>query len=183
MTSEFINLTKEQKIIPIIGKGTYDEINSKINYCINKKYKIIEITMRSQFSLEAAIDLKKNHADIKIGIGSIISIEQLIEVSKYNFTFYVSPGINSKMLEFAINKNINFIPGVSSSSDIIKGIEFNYSLLKFFPSEQIGGVKMLKSLIDIFPNTEFIPTGGINKANYKSYLELSNVIAVGSTNF
>ena len=35
----------------------------------------------------------------------------------------------------------------------------------------------------IFPDITFIPTGGINNTNCNSYIELSNVIGVGSTNF
>ena len=183
MTDDFVNSIKEQKKIPIIGKGSYDEIINKAANFISRNYKIIEITLRSKNAIDAALHIKKNHSNIIIGIGSIISIDQLINIQKYNFNFYVSPGINSKMLDFCKKNQLNFIPGVSTTSEIIKGIEFNCNLFKFFHSEQSGGTKMLKSIKDIFPNIGFIPTGGINNKNYISYINLSNVVAVGSTNF
>ncbi len=183
MKSDFINLIKEQKKIPIIGKGSEEEIKNKIIEYIDDSFKIIEITLRSKNALKVAIDTKEKYTDLLIGLGSIISSEQLNMVSKYNFDFYVSPGINPTMLEIAEDKNLNYIPGISTSSEIITGIAKNYNLFKFFPAELSGGIKLLQSYSDIFSEIKFIPTGGINNTNFNSYIELQNVIAVGSTKF
>ena len=53
-----------------------------------------------------------------------------------------------------------------------------YKLLKFFPAEVLGGIKMLKALHGPFPDCYFFPTGGINQNNFKNYLSLSNVYGV-----
>ena len=74
MTDDFVNSIKEQKKIPIIGKGSYDEIINKATNFISRNYKIIEITLRSKNAIDAALHIKKNHSNIIIGIGSIISI-------------------------------------------------------------------------------------------------------------
>ena len=127
--------------------------------------------------------MKNNFPDLIIGIGSIISYEQLKDISKHKFHFYISPGINTKMMEIANQDNLNYIPGISSASEVMKALEYEYDLLKFFPAEQSGGINVLKYFSDIFQNVKFIPTGGINKDNIQSYLDLPNVIGVGSTNF
>ena len=176
------SLIKQAKI-PIIGKGNYAEILDKINYLIKQKYKIIEITLRSKDALEISLNVKNNFPDLIIGIGSIISYEQLKDISKHKFHFYISPGINTKMMEMAYQNNLNYIPGISSASEVMKALEHEYELLKFFPAEQSGGINVLKYFSDIFQNVKFIPTGGINKNNIQSYLDLPNVIGVGSTNF
>ena len=48
-------------------------------------------------------------------------------------------------------------------------------ILKFFPAEVLGGMKMLKALQGPFPDCHFFPTGGINQDNANKYLSLSNI--------
>ena len=87
------------------------------------------------------------------------------------------------MLEFSNSKALNFIPGISTPSEIMKGIEYEYDILKFFHAEKNGGINTLRFFNDIFQKILFIPTGGINAQNYNLYLKESNVIGVGSTSF
>ena len=62
-------------------------------------------------------------------------------------------------------------------------LQNNYTIIKFFHAEMSGGIDKLKAIKNIFKNTFFIPTGGINKNNYKKYLKLKNVLCVGSSQF
>tara|TARA_B110000116_G_scaffold256167_1_gene255129 strand:- start:60 stop:647 length:588 start_codon:yes stop_codon:yes gene_type:complete len=183
MQTELIKKIKNQKKIPIIGKGKTNDILDKVSSLVAQEYKIIEITLRSDSALEASIEIKKKYPNLIIGIGSVKSILQLKEVSKYKFDFYISPGINENMLDFSNSNNLNFIPGISTPSEIMKGIEFNYKILKFFHAERNGGTSTLNFFNEIFRDTLFVPTGGINIENYNSYLQLKNVLAVGSTSF
>ena len=183
MQTNIIKLIELQKKIPIIGKGTSSEIIIKFNKLIEEKYNLIEITLRSDEALETSIKLKRENPNIYIGLGSIKSLPMLEEVVKSKFDFYVSPGINKKMLEYSIKNNIVFLPGVSTPSEILTAIEYNYKILKFFHAEKNGGVNSLKFLDEIFNEIKFIPTGGINHENMDSYFALNNVIAVGSTSF
>ncbi len=52
---------------------------------------------------------------------------------------------------------------------------------KFFPAEPAGGAAYLSSLASPLPQISFCPTGGINAANAKDYLKLSNVITIGGS--
>ncbi len=183
MQNKLIDRIAHQKKIPIIGKGTQIDINKKFERLIKENYRIVEITLRSEDALEAALDLKEKNPNISIGLGSIKSLSELEKVSKLGFEFYVSPGINSKMMEYAKTNTINYIPGVSTPSEIMTAIESNYNLLKFFHAEQNGGFKTIKFFNEIFINVKFIPTGGINNDNYNDYIKAENVIAVGSTSF
>ena len=183
MQSNLFKQIKSQKKIPIIGKGSFKDIEEKFERLISEGYGIIEITLRSAEALDAALKLKQKNPNVKIGLGSIKTLSELEKVSKLGFEFFVSPGTNLKMLEYSVENSIYYIPGVSNPSEILTAIEFNFNLLKFFHSEQNGGVNTLNFLKEIFSDISFIPTGGINSENYNSYIKLTNVIAVGSTNF
>ena len=59
--------------------------------------------------------------------------------------------------------------------------QLGFTILKYFPAEMFGGVKMLKILGPLFPEIQYCPTGGITRKNMKEYLDLKNVIAVGGS--
>ena len=178
---ELMNKLKEQKILPIINSVNFKEDLLKLTSLLdaNKKIKIIEITLRESHSLENAIELKKRFPSLMIGLGSIINKKQYEEVKNYDFSFFVSPGTIYEMIDSKIK---NYIPGAETIS------EFNYldnneiNIVKFFPATLSGGNLKLKSIENIYKNLTFIPTGGINKSNINSYIDLKNVLCVGMSN-
>ena len=87
MSTEIIKVIENQKILPIIGKGSSQDIIDKFNRLVLEKYKVIEITLRSNDALETAINLKEQNPNITIGLGSIKSLKVFEEVTKFKFDF------------------------------------------------------------------------------------------------
>ena len=54
-------------------------------------------------------------------------------------------------------------------------------ILKFFPSEALGGIRMLETMAAALVGLQFIPTGGITVSNMADYLRLPMVYAVGGS--
>ena len=65
--------------------------------------------------------------------------------------------------------------------EILKGYQKGIRDFKFFPAEAYGGTATLKALKGPFPDIRFLPTGGVEKENYRDYTALSNVLAVGGS--
>ena len=79
-----IKIIKEielQKKIPIIGKLPKSEIANTFLRLINANFRIIEITLRSKYSLDVAVMMKKKFPSAIIGVGSITSLNILKEAS------------------------------------------------------------------------------------------------------
>lgn len=73
------------------------------------------------------------------------------------------------------------MPGVMTPSDVIKGLEFGLNDFKFYPAQLAGGPAMLSAFAGPFENVRFCPTGGVSVENFKEYLALKNVMAVGGS--
>jgi len=73
------------------------------------------------------------------------------------------------------------IPGISTLSELMMGMEYGLDHFKFFPAEAAGGIPMLKSIAGPIPQATFCPTGGISPDNYNAYLSLGNVACVGGS--
>ena len=76
-----------------------------------------------------------------------------------------------------------FSPGVMTPSDVEAALDAGLRVLKYFPAEAAGGVKVLKALTGPYKHTgvKFMPTGGINTENFMEYLALDVVLAVGGS--
>jgi 2-dehydro-3-deoxyphosphogluconate aldolase/(4S)-4-hydroxy-2-oxoglutarate aldolase len=54
-------------------------------------------------------------------------------------------------------------------------------VVKFFPSEALGGIRMLEAMAAALVGLKFIPTGGITALNLAEYLRLPMVFALGGS--
>lgn len=140
-----------------------------------------EVTFRTKAAAESIALLKKEFPALTTGAGTVLTIEQAEAAIAAGASFVVTPGFNPRIVDFCLEKGMPIIPGINSPSQIEQGLDRGLSLLKFFPAEVSGGVKMLKALHGPYAEVSFIPTGGIDAANIEPYLQLSYVAAVGGS--
>ncbi|KGI55558.1 bifunctional 4-hydroxy-2-oxoglutarate aldolase/2-dehydro-3-deoxy-phosphogluconate aldolase [Campylobacter sp. MIT 97-5078] len=169
------------KIIPVISIDDENEALKLAEALYNGGIKILEITLRTPNALKAIESIAKNFPQSVVGAGTVINAKQLEAVKNAGATFAISPGISSNLAKKALELDFTLIPGVSSASELMLALEFNFTCLKFFPAQAAGGVAMLKALYAPFKEVQFCPTGGINLANMNEYLALANVSCVGGS--
>ena len=168
------------KFLPTLSIGSLDEAKILSTILKSSNIKYVEITLRSSISVEG-IEYIANQGNINLGIGTVVNSKQLLNLPIANIRFVVSPGFVDDVADFCHRKNIQYIPGIETSSEIIKAQNNGYDLLKFFPSEFIGGPDKLKAFSSVFPKISFMCTGGINLSNYKKYMGLPNVCSLGGS--
>ena len=140
----------------------------------------IEVTLRPSVS-DDAIEFLSNQPEINLGLGTVLSVTQLLRFKKLNISYVVSPGFNEEVHNYCKLEEITYIPGVETASEVMRMMSFGLNQLKFFPAEQSGGTEKLKAYYAVFPSITFLCTGGIDLNNYKQYVELPNVFAVGGS--
>ena len=173
---------EEHPVIPVVSFDKVADVEPTINLLIEKGIHCIEITLRNDCAfecIEKAIALKKEA--FSVGIGTVVSKEQIEKATKLGVHFMVSPGINQGLADAFDSSGTPFIPGVSTPSEIILGMQLGWDTFKFFPANLFGGSKALKTYGNVFPSIKFCPTGGISEETHSSYLALKNVISVGGS--
>ena len=142
---------------------------------------ILEVTLRTPVALEAIELIAKELPDAMIGAGTVTNAEQLQQVTDVGAKFAISPGMTAELLAAGQAGSIALIPGISSTSDLMRARDAGYTHLKFVPAEAVGGVKAIKSIAGPVPDMVFCPTGGISLSNYHDYLALPNIHCVGGS--
>jgi 2-dehydro-3-deoxyphosphogluconate aldolase/(4S)-4-hydroxy-2-oxoglutarate aldolase len=145
-----------------------------------------EVTFRTAQGEEAMIRINKELCskevpEILLGAGTVLTTEQVDKAIAAGAKFIVSPGFNPKVVSYCIEKGIAVTPGCSNPTDIEKALEIGLNAVKFFPSEQAGGLEYIKAVAAPYPSVHFIPTGGINAQNIVKYIAFEKTIACGGS--
>lgn len=146
---------------------------------------IIEVTFRTTAAPEAIRRIRAEFPNMLVGAGTLLDVYQVEQALEAGAQFGVSPGINESVVMKALSLDLPFVPGIMTPSDVEKGLSLGCKLLKFFPAEAAGGIPMLKALAGPYGHTgvKFIPLGGVNPSNARSYLDLPMVAAIGGSWF
>lgn len=143
--------------------------------------RVLEITLRTPVALDAIRAISQEVPDAIVGAGTILNEQQLQQAADAGAVFAISPGLTANLLAAAQKSSIALIPGISSLSELMLGMEYSLDHFKFFPAENAGGVPMLKAIAGPIPQVTFCPTGGISLKNYNEYLALPNVACCGGS--
>ncbi len=141
----------------------------------------IEVTLRTPAALDAIRAIADEVPDAVVGAGTVISADGVDAAVAAGARFLVSPGWTQTLLEAMQRSGVPFLPGVSTTSEVVALLERGVDEMKFFPAEAAGGTAYLRSLAGPLPQARFCPTGGISLASAPSYLALPNVGCVGGT--
>lgn len=143
----------------------------------------IEVTFRTEGAAEAIRRIRRDLPAMTVGAGTVLTPYQAAQAAEAGAQFLVAPGLDESVLAAALARNLPYIPGVVTPTEVGRALNLKCKLLKFFPAEASGGVAMLKALAGPFAHTgvQFVPTGGITAATLPAYLALPQVAAVGGS--
>ena len=144
---------------------------------------VLEPTLRTPAALDAIRAIREELPNVIVGAGTVLSPEQLQDAYDAGARFAVSPGFNPRVVRKAAELGMSFAPGIMTPSDVEAAIELGCRLLKFFPAEAAGGLKLLKSIAAPYNHlgVRYMPTGGLNAQNMTSYLESPFIAAAGGS--
>ena len=141
---------------------------------------IAEVTFRTDAAEEAIRLMVKEHRDMLVGAGTVLTVENAKKAIGAGAAFIVAPGFNPEVVDYCISQGIPVTPGVTNPTQVEMGLSRGLQVLKFFPAEAAGGLKMLKAMGAVY-DVKYMPTGGINVSNLKEYLAYDKILACGGS--
>jgi 2-dehydro-3-deoxyphosphogluconate aldolase/(4S)-4-hydroxy-2-oxoglutarate aldolase len=144
---------------------------------------IMELTLRTPVAMDALEEIKNNVPEMIVGIGTVLTGDQVRQIKKLGAAFGVAPGLNPNVVKTAQQEGLAFCPGIVTPSDIECAIELGCNVLKYFPAEPAGGLAYLKSMTNPYTHLglKYIPLGGLSQDHLRAYLEFSAILAVGGS--
>ena len=168
-------------IVPVIAIDDAEKAVSLAKALMDGGLQVAEVTFRTEAAEEAIRRIAKEVPGMHIGAGTVLTREQVDKALDAGAQFIVSPGFNSKIVEYVISKNALIIPGTATPGEMEMAMALGLEVVKFFPAEQNGGVAKLRAIAGPYKTLKWMPTGGINSKNVADYLAFDQVIACGGT--
>ena len=140
-----------------------------------------EVTFRTAAAEESIRIMSEQFPEMLVGAGTVLTTEQVDRAVAAGAKFIVSPGMNPRIVKYCVEKGILITPGCANPSDIEQALENGLDVVKFFPAEPAGGLKMIKAMAAPYVGVKFMPTGGINQNNVKDYLAYDRILACGGS--
>jgi 2-dehydro-3-deoxyphosphogluconate aldolase/(4S)-4-hydroxy-2-oxoglutarate aldolase len=108
--------------------------------------------------------------DVLVGAGTLTTREQVAEATAAGADFLVAPHLDLGLLETMLASGVLALPGVLTPSEVASALAHGAAAVKLFPASS-GGTPHLRALFGPFPGVKVVPTGGIDLADVRAWLE------------
>jgi len=183
--------TKQEVLDSIVAQGMLPlffykdaEVSVEITRTLYKAgVRVFEYTNRGEAALENFKQLKEvqqnEMPDLHLGIGTIKSVHEADAFINAGADFLVSPIVNPEVAKMAHDRNMLWIPGCMTPTEIYTAQCNDAALIKLFPANILGPA-FLSSIKELFRDQLFMPTGGVEleAGNISTWFK-AGVCAVG----
>ena len=179
--TEMMKKLQKLGIVPVVVLDRVEDALPLAERLVKGGLPCAEVTFRTAAAEESIRKIAKAFPEMIVGAGTVLTCEQADRAIDAGAKFIVSPGFNPKVTEYVLGKGVPMTPGICTPTEIEAALQFGLDVLKFFPAEPSGGLKMIKALAAPYVGVNFMPTGGISAANVRDYLAYDRIVACGGS--
>jgi len=181
--TEIKNIIQWQGVLPLFFAEDETVSIEVLKALYEAGIRVIEYTNRGENALRNFKALKdicaSDYKDMLLGVGTIKSADAANAFINAGADFLISPAYVDEVFDVAAEKNILWIPGCMTSTEINKAELKSITMVKLFPGSLLGP-SYVTDIKEIFPAIQFMPTGGVSldKNNLEDWFK-AGVAAVG----
>lgn len=166
--SSLLSLISRQGILPLYfhkDAGTSIEL---LKALYSAGIRTVEYTNRGDTALENFKHLRRmcdaELPDMFLGVGTIKNAVSAKAFADAGADYLISPGLVEEVATFADDRNLLWVPGCMTASEIIRAEALGAGFIKLFPGN-ILGPGFMSAIKELFPDILFMPTGGVELSN------------------
>ena len=104
---------------------------------------VLEVTFRTKAAAGAIARIRAEVQDAVVGAGTLLTPDMVRAAKRAGAVFGVAPGFDPVVVRAAQDEGLAMIPGVATASELSQALTAGVPMVKFFPAEAAGGVKMI----------------------------------------
>jgi 2-dehydro-3-deoxyphosphogluconate aldolase/(4S)-4-hydroxy-2-oxoglutarate aldolase len=166
---------------PLVGIVRFHEggdVSGAVDALIRGGVELVEVTIDTPGAL-AAVERAAGNGHT-VGVGTVVSAEQVEACAAGGARFVVSPGLIPEVIDAAQGLGLEPLPGVFTATEVLAAAAAGARMMKLFPAS-CGGPSYLRALRGPFPGIPLVPTGGVRIEEIPAYFEAgASVVALGS---
>jgi 2-dehydro-3-deoxyphosphogluconate aldolase/(4S)-4-hydroxy-2-oxoglutarate aldolase len=167
----------ETGMVPVFYHKDVEVACNVLKACYEGGVRAFEFTNRGDFAHEVFTEVIKYAAkecpEMAVGVGSVVDAPTASLYMQLGACFVVGPLFNPDVAKVCNRRNVPYVPGCGSVSEVGFAQEAGCFLCKIFPGDVLGP-KLVKGLLAPMPWSKLMVTGGVEptednlKAWYKA---------------
>jgi len=168
--------------IPVIGilRGiAAEKFSPLMQAAFSAGLQAIELTMNTPGAPEI-IGTNKGQvpAGKYLGLGTVCSLQEARTAYEAGAMFFVTPNVDTQVIEFGCNKNIPVIAGALTPTEVYRAWDAGAAMIKVFPCRSMGGPVYIRELCGPFDQIPLVAVGGVSIENVGEHLR-AGAAAIG----
>lgn len=170
-----------EKVIAILRGVRPPRVERVVGALRGAGLRFIEITVEASGGLETLAAVRSAFGeDICLGAGSILNAGQAEAALEAGARYLVSPGFFEDVSDCARARDVLYIPGVLTGTEVGQALRREHAILKLFPAGLMGP-EFLRAMQAPYPRARFFAVGHIGPSDVATYLRAGAAgVAMGS---
>lgn len=170
-------------MLPLFYESDLQQAKEVLNACYRGGARVLEFTNRGDYAHEIFGELNRyalaELPGMILGIGSVTDAGTAALYMQLGANFIVSASLREDIAKVCNRRQVPYMPGCGSLTEIGLAEELGCELVKLFPGS-VYGPGFIKAIKGPQPWTNIMPTGGVSpdKNNLSTWLE-AGVFCVG----
>lgn len=175
---ETIKTIEKEKIV-VITRNIYNEELLKLAEALYEGgIRCFEITYdpadpNTMSKIADNMKMLNDHFQEKLvlGVGTVLTPEQVINAKKAGAKFIVSPNFNEKVVKETLKQELVSMPGAMTPTEVLAADEAGADFIKLFPAGTLG-VKYCKDIYAPIHHVKYIATVSVTEETFEEYLKI-----------
>lgn len=152
-------------MVPVFYHGDLEVAKNVLEACYDGGVRVFEFTNRGDFAHEVFGELVKFASrkcpEMIVGVGSVVDAGTASLYLQLGANFVVGPLLNPDIFKVCNRRQVAYIPGCGSVSEVGYAQELGAEIVKIFPAGNVGGPSFVKNLRAPMPWSSIMVTGGV----------------------
>ncbi|MEA4903363.1 MAG: bifunctional 4-hydroxy-2-oxoglutarate aldolase/2-dehydro-3-deoxy-phosphogluconate aldolase [Petrimonas sp.] len=152
-------------VVPVFYHADAEVAKQVVKACYEGGIRVFEFTNRGDFAQEVFAELikwaNKECPEMMLGIGSIVDAPTAALYIQSGANFVVGPLLNPEIFKVCNRRQIAYLPGCATATEIGFAQELGAEIVKVFPGGNIGGPSFVKNIKGPMPWSRIMVTGGV----------------------
>ncbi|WP_194776553.1 beta/alpha barrel domain-containing protein [Pararhodonellum marinum] len=177
-----LNAMTDTGLIPVFNHADLEIAKQVLDASYQAGIRVFEFTNRGPHSLKVFKGLvlyAEKYEDLVMGIGTIFTVQEAKDFLFAGADFIVSPALVLDVAHYCNMKNVLWIPGCATVTEVHQAHLLGAKLIKAYPGNLLGP-GFISAIKAILPEVKLMPTGGVepNEENLSAWFK-SGVTCVG----
>jgi 2-dehydro-3-deoxyphosphogluconate aldolase / (4S)-4-hydroxy-2-oxoglutarate aldolase len=168
--AETLSRIKSEKVVALIRADGPESLLDCARALAEGGLTVIELTMTTPGAVELVAEVSRTLPGVMLGLGTVLDAETARAGVAAGAQFIVTPALRPGVIKACIQLGVPVLSGALTPTEIASASDLGADVIKIFPAEFFGPA-YIKSLRAVFPQTKFLPTGGVTAKTLGDFLK------------